>query len=85
MKNGVESYLTNEETNASLNQSLDRWKERIKLNQKLGNPIFSVTRYQKVYRITLPFEDGILGVSTEPEANIYEIIEKIVTLIFPDL
>ena len=78
MQQGITSYLSEEETEESLKQALDRWKARIKLSEQMGFPLYSITKYQKVYRITMPFSDGVLGFSTEHDID----IERLISIIF---
>ena len=78
MRKNTTSYLSEEQTEESLKKALDRWMDRMKFSEEMGFPLYSVTKYQKVYRVTLPFEDGVLGISTEPDID----IEKLVTKIF---
>ena len=80
MKEGVNPYLTEQQTGRSLNQALYRWKARMQFSEQIGFPVFSVTKYQKVYRVTMPFEDGILGVSTEPDIELGKIIDTILEI-----
>jgi len=81
MQQGVTSYLSEFETETSLNQALYRWKVRLKFQQKIGAPIFAFTKYEKVYRVTMQFEkESILCVSTEIDVNIMEIINKVMEI-----
>jgi len=78
MQEGLKSYLTEFETESSLNQSLSRYKARLRFEQKIGKPVFSMTKYEKVYRITIPFMDeSIICFSTELDVNIIQIIENV--------
>ena len=77
MRQDTTSYLSEEQTEESLKQSLDKLKDRMKFSEEMGFPLYSVTKYQKVYRVTLPFQDGVLGISTEPDVDIEELVVKI--------
>ena len=45
---------------------------------KIGKPIFVMAKYEKVYRITMPVGGaGLILVSTDLNANINDIVEKI--------
>ncbi len=74
MRKNTTSYLSEEQTEESLKQALDRWKARMKFSDQMGFPVYSVTKYQKVYRVTVPFEDGILAFSTEPDVDIEKLV-----------
>ena len=75
------NYLTNAETELSLSQAVYRWSTRKKMAPKIGKPIFSMAKYEKMYRFTLPLNGaGLILVSLEPEGNPLEIVEKILVL-----
>lgn len=81
MQEGITSYLTPFETETSLNQALYRWRARLKFQQKIGSPIFAMTKYEKVYRVTMVFQnETILCFSTESDVDIMDLIYKIMTL-----
>ncbi len=81
MQKGVKSYLTNEETELSLSQAVYRWSTRKKIAPKIGKPIFSMAKYEKIFRFTFPLDGAaLILVSVEPECNPLEIVEKIVNL-----
>lgn len=76
MREGVESYLSPEATINSLSDTVRRWKMRQSLFYKIGKPLYAVAEYEKLKRITIPFNtNGIILVSTEPELY-HEIITK---------
>jgi len=80
MRKNTTSYLSEEQTEESLKQSLDKWKGRMKFCDEIGFPVYSATKYQKVYRLTIPFEDGILGLSTEPDIDIEKLVAKVLAI-----
>ena len=66
------------DTDLSLNQALSRWQARKRFKDAIGLPEFSLTKYKKVYRFTLPFQDErIIAVSTDPGVDILDIITKV--------
>jgi len=76
LRKGVESYLNQEETEQSINDAILRWKTRVNLSSKLGEPIYAMAEYKKIKRITIPFpKDGLILVSLEPD-GFHEIIIK---------
>lgn len=78
----LKSYLTKEETETSLSQAVYRWSTRKKTSKKIGKPIFSLSKYEKVYRITLPIGGaGLILVSTDLDADINKITDKILEII----
>ena len=79
MQDGLKSYLTPEETEISLAQAVYRWASRKKMAPKIGQPIYSMAKYEKIYRITIPIgKAGLVLVSTELNSNLEKIVEKIV-------
>jgi len=81
MQEGLTAYLSPFETETSLNQALYRWKARLKFQQKIGAPIFALTKYEKVYRVTMIFEgEKILCFSTESDVDIMSLIDIVMKL-----
>ncbi len=78
MREGLNSYLTLEETENSLAEAVYRWSSRKKTGLKIGAPIYATTKYGKVYRITIPVgKAGLILVSTELNVNVDEIMGKV--------
>lgn len=81
MRNGIKSHLSREETELSLSQAVYRWSTRKKTAEKIGKPIFALAKYEKIYRLTIPIGGaGLILVSTELDANVNEIVEKILKI-----
>ncbi len=79
MREGLISYLTPEETENSLAEAVYRWSSRKKTGAKMGGPTYAMTKYGKVYRITIPAgKAGLILVSTELNVNIDEIMGKVI-------
>ena len=63
---GEENILTLEETQSTIKRSLERWKERDKVADKIGKGEYAVVSYEKIKRISIPLEGGrILFVSVD--------------------
>ena len=78
MRSGLKSYLTKEETEMSLSQAVYRWSTRKKTAGKIGKPLFALTKYEKIYRVTIPIKGaGLILASIELEADVHKVIEKI--------
>ncbi len=78
-REGQDPYLTPEETENSLAQAVYRWTSRKKTGLKIGEPVYSMAKYGKVYRITIPVgKAGLILVSTELKVNVEEIVEKVI-------
>ncbi len=81
MPNGLKSLLNEAEIKNSALNAVKRWETRLSLASQLGNPIYSLTKYEKVNRITFPVgEDGLILVSTEPSLDSKLIIDKILDI-----
>jgi hypothetical protein len=81
MKSGISSYLTKEETEVSLSQAIYRWSTRKKTSAKIGKPIFAMAKYEKIFRITIPIGGaGLILISTELNANVNGIVDKILAI-----
>ena len=66
MKPGLNSYLSKEETEMTLSHAIYRWSTRKKISEKIGNSIFALAKYEKIFRITIPIGGaGLILISTE--------------------
>ncbi len=78
-REGQDPYLTPEETENSLAQAVYRWTSRKKAGTKIGEPIYAMAKYEKVYRITIPVgKAGLIIVTTELNVNVEELVEKVI-------
>ncbi len=81
MRPGLKSHLSREETELSLSQAIYRWSTRKKTAKKIGKPIFSLAKYEKIYRVTVPIGGaGIILISAELDSDVIEIIDKILKI-----
>lgn len=81
IKPGITNYLTREETETALSQAIYRWSTRKKNSSKIGQPIFALAKYEKVFRVTIPIGGaGLILISTELGANVIDIVEKILKI-----
>ena len=79
VRDGLTVYLTKSETEMSLSQAVYRWSTRKKTAAKIGNPIFALALYDKIYRITIPIGGaGLVLISTELDIDIKETVERII-------
>ncbi|MFQ5941683.1 MAG: DUF6659 family protein [Nitrososphaerales archaeon] len=73
---GVKSILSPEESEQSLKQALSRWEFRGSFEPKFGKGEYSLTKYEKVKRMTVPVDENhLLLVSTEIDVDHAKIIE----------
>jgi len=81
MRNGVETYLESYQTRESMRYAVMRMIQRGEHFQKIGHPYYSLTKYGKVNRVSIPLgKDGLIMFSTELEADCDSIVEKIIEL-----
>lgn len=82
-REGLQSFLTKEESELSVMQSIIRMGTRKVLEEKIGKTIYAFALYEKVKRATMPLGDGsILMASFDIEANHEDIIlNKILPLV----
>jgi hypothetical protein len=77
-RQGVKNLLSSEESKESLEMAMTAWKIRTKLAPKIGKGKYVLAEYEKIKRITMPFgDDLLLYVTTEPEADHSNIINRI--------
>jgi hypothetical protein len=75
---GVTNLLTAEESKKSIEMAMTGWKVRSELSNKIGRGRYVVAEYERIKRITMPFgEDYLLYLTTEPQANHLNIINRI--------
>jgi hypothetical protein len=75
---GVSNLLTPEESKKSIEMAMTGWKVRSELSNKIGRGRYVIAEYERIKRITMPFgEDYLLYLTTEPQANHLNIINRI--------
>ncbi len=81
MRLGLKNHLSRKETEMSLSQAVYRWSTRKKTAGKIGEPIYALAKYEKIYRVTIPIGGaGLILVSIELVADPSTIIDKIITI-----
>ena len=75
---GVKNLLTAEESKKSIEMAMTGWRVRSELSNKIGRGRYVIAEYERIKRITMPFgEDYLLYLTTEPQANHLNIINRI--------
>ena len=75
---GVKNLLTEEESKKSIAMAMTGWKVRSELSPKIGKGKYVIAEYERIKRITMPFgEDYLLYLTTEPQANHLNIINRV--------
>jgi len=64
-REGVETFLSTEETKASLKDAANAWiHSRTPHYKKIGKGLYTLSVYEKLNRATVPLEDGFLLLAT---------------------
>lgn len=70
IRDNTTSYLTIDETKESLKRSIESWKKRDMLSEKIGKGKYAIVAYDKIKRITVPLPNNhLLFVSLEGEES----------------
>ncbi len=71
-RNDIVSFLTLEETKASVKIACEHWSKRDKLSEKIGMGRFAIVDYEKLKRITIPLANNhLLYMHVEPDKPEY--------------
>lgn len=80
-REGLQTLLTEEESKRSVVEAVKRWETRHSLASKLGHPVYSMTKYAKVNRMTLPIgEEGLVLISTDTSLDPNTVVDKILEI-----
>ena len=84
-REGLENFLSDEETKDSLQYSVEAWRIRNQHAHKIGKGRYALVEYEKLRRITIPIgEDRILLITMDNVGNHFEVLTKILDQIkFP--
>ena len=53
----IRELFSLEETQKQLSGTIDSWKSRSEIREKIGKPLYSITSYEKIKRMTIPIDD----------------------------
>jgi hypothetical protein len=82
LREGVASFLTNEEIKKANLITLERWRLHNTLADRIGKARYAMEEYEKVKQITMPLQDEhLLLISTEVDADHGKIIESAIQLV----
>ena len=56
----IRELFSLEETQKQLSGTIDSWKSRSEIKEKIGKPMYSITSYEKIKRMTIPIDDAHL-------------------------
>ena len=78
----ADKLLTPTESKMSFHYGAQRWDSFQNLSHKIGKEKYSITEYEKVKQISLPFDDkNLILISAEPSADHNKIITETLDLI----
>ena len=81
MQDGIKKIFNDEQTKDSLVHGYMRWKSRLHASELIGIPIYTMTKYPKINRITLPCGGkALIMISTENDLEPVEIIDEVCKL-----
>jgi len=67
---GIEKFLTIEETKENLESTAQAWLHARKtIAKKIGKALYTLTAYEKLKRVTVPLEDGFLLLATMSDTS----------------
>jgi hypothetical protein len=82
LKDGVKSFLTDEEIKKANLITLERWRLHNTFADRIGKARYAMEEYEKVKQITVPLQDEhLLLISTEVDADHGKITESAIQLI----
>ena len=82
IQKGITRLFDKEKTNDTLIHAYMRWRTRQHDSEIIGQPLYSITKYAKINRLTIPANSkALLMVNTEPDLELHEIIDDIIKLI----
>ena len=80
---GVSDLLTEKENKIALKHTVDSWKFRNSISEKIGNARYTLQVYDNLMRVIFPFEKDMLLIATLDNAgspsNIIERIQKMLS------
>lgn len=53
----IKSLFSLDETKGQLLHTIGSWKSRTEIKDKIGKPLYSITSYEKIKRMTIPIGD----------------------------
>ena len=82
-KQELDPLLDEDEIKISINYSLERWRKAQNLSFRLGNEKLTLTEYDNVTLISIPYDGKLLLISTQPTVHYQDVIQSIISAIPP--
>jgi len=81
MQEGITKIFDDEQTKDSMVHGYMRWKNRMHVADLIGTPIYTMTKYPKINRITLPCGgNALIMISTQTDLEPVEIVDDVCEL-----
>ena len=82
IQKGLTRLADKEKTQDTLIKAYMRWKARQHNSSAIGQPLYTITKYEKINRLTIPLhKEALLMINTEPELEPHEIVNDLIELI----
>ena len=82
IQKGITRLFDKEKTNDTLIHAYMRWRTRQHDSEIIGQPLYSITKYAKINRLTIPANTkALLMVNSEPDLELHEVVDDIIKLI----
>ncbi len=82
LQEGITRFFDKEKTNDTLIHAYMRWKTRQHDSDVIGQPLYSITKYAKINRLTMAASSkALLMVNSEPDLELHELVNDITELI----
>ena len=82
IQKGITRFFDKEKTNDTLIHAYMRWRTRQHDSEVIGQPMYSITKYAKINRLTIPANNkALLMVNSEPDLELQDLIDDIIKLI----
>ena len=70
-RDDIKELFSLEETKEQLSRTIESWKSRGEIKDKVGRPLYSVTSYEKIKRMTIPIdEEHLLFISIDNDEEV---------------
>ena len=83
-RDGVETFLSPEETQETLQHAVNAWKSRTKHYDKIGKGLYTMAVYEKLRRVTFPLNDDHLLLVTIDNNGGRVIVDRILNELYGD-
>ncbi len=82
IQKGITRLSEKEKTQDTLIHAYMRWKSRKNYSSEIGEPMYTITKYEKINRLLIPLHsEALLMINTEPELEPNEIVDEVTKLI----